>query len=491
MEESNQTTLPTEIETPSEMLDLDNSRFSKYISDNITQFNDYSNESLALDITAYIFEISQKCYTDAWFFYDFDYTKFCKIFSYSPDYLFKHFLKSDSLDFINNKDVPLHKVPFIVQRNKSTIDIDLIFDKSTKHNDAFTTTILGNVFYELRYRSFIKPNNNILKYKDGTVTELHVSDLNILEEFIAQYHRNRKDRTIVKFKPNKLLLYNNFKAFFNINLNTFKDLSLSQKRFHIYLCNEINNLKKKSTNLLFLPVNLGCQIAEIKPKASKDTKKNLKNILKSLNEKTRNDEEKFIIKPDKKLTSESKNNYCIVLEFPNLKANDSVQRKALIKASYEDYYRKALHETYIKYHFTFNNGESTKLSFEEWRNSNLDSEHKVSAYIEAQTVIFNNKLSRDSFQVLKEFTPEISISPEDMRDRLLRDPLLEIFQKAYSVGTRYGKTNVKAIPYEELNKDKFLCQSIEVFLKAYSSSYRAVAFAKEESFFFAILKEEK
>ncbi len=489
-----ETKLSPDIYALNEMLDLDNSRFSKYISDNITQFNDYSNESLALDITAYIFEISQKCYTDAWFYYEFDYTKFCKIFNYSPDYLFKHFLKSDSLDYINKKEVSEHKVPYIVQREKN-IDIDLIFDKSTKidkstnHNAAFTTTILGNVFYELCYRSFITPHNNILKYKDGTINELHVKDLNILEEFIAQYHRNRKDKTIVKFKPNKILLYNNFKAFFNINLNTFKDLSLSQKRLHIYLSNEVNNLKRKSTNLLFLPVNLGCQVAEIKPTASKDTKKNLKNILKSLSSKTKNDEEKFILKPDRKLTTDSKNNYCIVLEFPNLKGNDTVQHRAIIKASYEDYYRKALHEAYIKYHLTFNNGDTNKLTLEEWINSSVDTEHKISAYIEAQTVIFNNKLSRNSFEVLKEFTPEISISPEEMRDKLLNDPLLEIFTKAYSIGTRYGKTNIKPIPHEELNKDRFLCQSIEIFLKAYSKVYVSLAYAKEESIFFAILKD--
>lgn len=479
---------------PEQELGLDisnyeNARFSKYLSNNVTEFKNFSNESLALDITAYIFEICQKTYTDAWGFYEFDYVKFCSIFSYTTDYMFKHYKKLDCEEYIKgSQEINLNKIPFIVQRNRDSINLDVIFDKSTKHNDSFSTTILGNIFYELRYRSFIDPKNNILRDKDGAVRELHLSDLNLIEEYVALYHRNRRDKTIIKFKPNKLLLFNNFKAFFNINMNNFKDFSLSEKKIYIFISDKIGELKYKHQNEISISVNEGCNIANIQRAEKKDNKKFLKNLLNSINQKL-DESDRFILNPDKKLTPNSRHNYLLSLQFPNVKHLDSTQRNAILKANYEDYYKKALHEAYIKFHLSNSKiPNEEKLSFENWLESNLNTDQKISAYIEAQAVIFENDLKRDSFQVLKEFTPEITITPEELSGRLLADNRLEVFEKAYNLKTNYA--NVKPIPFSELNKDKFLCHSVDMFLKAYPS-IKSIAYAKQENVFFIVMKDDK
>lgn len=468
---------------------FENSRFSKYLSYNVTEFKNFSNESLALDITAYIFEICQKTYTDAWGYFEFDYVKFCKIFTYSTDYVFTHFKKSDCVEYIKGgKEVSLSKIPFIVQRNRDNINLDAIFDKSTKHNDSFSTTILGNVFYELRYRSFIDPKNNILRDKDGAVRELHLSDLNLIEEYVVFYHRNRRDRTIIKFKPNKLLLFNNFKAFFNINMNNFKDLKLPEKKLYIYISDKIGEIKYKHQNEISISVNEGCSIANIQRAEKKDNKKTLKNFLNSINQKL-DESDRFILNPDKKLTPNSRHNYLLSLQFPNVKHLDNTQRNAILKATYDDYYKKALHEAYIKFHIANSKiSNEEKLSFDKWLNSNLNIDQKISAYIEAQAIIFENDLKRDSFQVLKEFTPETSITPEELSSRLLADNRLEMFEKVYSIKTNYA--NVKPIPFNELNKDKFLCHSLDMFLKAYPT-IKTIAYAKQEKVFFIVMKNDK
>ncbi len=479
----------SEIELGRDIVNFENSRFSKYLSNNVTEFRNFSNESLALDITAYIFEICQKTYTDAWDFYEFDYIKFCSIFSYTTDYMFRHFKKEDSIEFIKGgQEVNINKVPYIVQRNKDSIDIDLIFDKSTKHSDSFSTSILGNIFYELRYRTFIDPKNSILRDKDGTVRELHLSDLNLIEEYVVLYHRNRRDRTVIKFKPNKLLLFNNFKAFFNINMNKFKDFTLGEKKIYIYISDKIGELKYKHQNEISISVNEGCSVANIQRAVMKDNKKNLKGILNSINLKL-DESDKFIINPDKKLTPTSKHKYLLSLQFPNVKHLDNTQRNAILKANYDDYYKKTLHEAYIKFHISNSKiSNEEKLSFEKWLESKLNMDQKISAYIEAQAVIFENELKRDSYQVLKEFTPEISISPEELANRLLTETKLEMYEKAYSIKVSY--LNVKPIPFNDLNKDKFLCHSLEMYLRAYPS-VKTIAYAKQENTFFVVMKDEK
>jgi len=474
-------------------------RFNKNLAQNISDFSIFYDEDLIIDLTAYIFEFCQKNIPNIYGYYEFDYIKFCQTIKYSKtdtDELFRRYKRESSEAYLNNQPVSFKHVPHIVVRERENINLDDIFNiKSHKEKDQgiFSTTKLGNAWYELRYKSFKLTKEKAYINKIGNITELHGKDLNIIEEYYVSYNPQNNTKTYIYFKPNKDIVFNNFKYIALIDITKLSQLNTFDKKAYIYLSSVINELKCNNTEASIAehrePVSSFCERFNIKRARPTDAKMAVKSYLNNLVHLFSQDENFEVT--DDYVTPNSKYRYMIVIKFPKLKRFKKDEIKGIYQLQYHDYYRKVLYDTYIKYHAT-QQDILEKLTFEQWfADEKIDREYKKNAYIEAQAVIYNNKLSSDSPEVLKEFPPVVkSIDPVKFRESLIDNPEIKKCDKFYTIKLEYsGAANIKVI---KINEKLFLTNrhiqlSVTEFKKV--NYYREIYFVREENTFYGIFAD--
>jgi len=461
--------------------------YSKVISTNINGFSVYTDEMLAIETFSYLYMLCKKELPSIYGSWAFFLDDFAKLYNYKSHLtsfydmeLCKLFLHSEYLDGVNLKNIPtilINEKEMFLREGLPSVD--------TNRSLAFAFQKFGNILYELKEINFpfsSKTSTFINEHGDATV---YSKANTLISEFAVFFNRLGK-RIEIEFKPNLNLLENNYRLFDIINLEDLSKLRKSNlTKGYFYVATGLNDIFTARQEDFRIKVNDGCKAFNISRSVLRRNKYELKNKLETLNNFMPNNL-KFNITEDK-IVASSNHNYMLILSLENKRTISKAEIIHINNIRYQSYYRSKLYNVYVDYHININPNEP-KLSFQDWiSNNDIDKEYKMNAYIESQAVIYKQKFTKDSPEVIYEFLPEIAQSKDELHLKLKKDTaLLKMSQIAIKNVAEFKK---RLVPIDTYYKDKSLHYSIALFKRIHPEVVHVII--NEGNEFFVLLKEPK
>jgi len=258
------------------------------------------------------------------------------------------------------------------------------------------------------YRMMVEPLVFSMKgnFKEEFKTE-GVKSVLLLEEFYRHTHKINPKKNFYHYKPSQLFIDNLSNYFVSVDLKVYRTLKTRHRKYkpglqalYCFLTYTKEVLKKTGQVEATPAFNMLCKIAVCNDKEPRFAKNNLITKIMEVEEVAKMGLVlEWISKP------QTKHKYQPIITFKNNLVPDSEKDiRDLHKDRFNVRFFQALFELY-KNDYLKTLSESEALPMDEWyRDLSLNIRGKAMAYVEAQRIAYNNKISIDSKEVTKFFS---------------------------------------------------------------------------------------